>query len=498
MATFYVDFVNGNDANNGLGPDASHATNKPWKTVGKAVGAAGMASGDTAYFAPGSFREVITLTLTPAAETLLIGDPQNLQGFKTAAGVLVPPGPVIWTAFTTNDKTAPSGSTLITMNGKSFYTFRNLMFVGGTNTNGIFSAAASSTNITFTDCIFHNISTSGGNCGTCTSAFSVVLHWLFDRCIFSISGGVVFAPATGVGADWDLDVVFRNCWRNGFQSSAWITLTASGASANKPGGIIIRNCSQMGAGAMLQVSNANGSTTIPCQVLNSLIFASAVTALNANALGQITENYNLIVNAGTPRTNVAVGANSISNGSYAPLVSFGYEMKWGSRLRFPGAPMPGSPILGFGNDGSAPAVDVTNRPRPAGGNSALTAVGANERGNTFTKETTTVYSGTSAISFTGPAYQDFEIPVVANVLATLSVRCRRDGTYAGTNPGMYIVNGEGCGVADTSVTDAGGANAWNLITLSFTPTSDGIVTVRLRSLDTNGGGGAFFDAFQVG
>ena len=47
MTTYYVDFVNGLDANNGLGPDASDGTNKPWKTITKLLGAAGMASGDT-------------------------------------------------------------------------------------------------------------------------------------------------------------------------------------------------------------------------------------------------------------------------------------------------------------------------------------------------------------------------------------------------------------------------------------------------------------------
>lgn len=33
MAIYYVDVVSGNDANNGLGPDVNHATNKPWKTL---------------------------------------------------------------------------------------------------------------------------------------------------------------------------------------------------------------------------------------------------------------------------------------------------------------------------------------------------------------------------------------------------------------------------------------------------------------------------------
>lgn len=30
---YYLDYVNGSDSNNGLGPDASHATNKPWTSL---------------------------------------------------------------------------------------------------------------------------------------------------------------------------------------------------------------------------------------------------------------------------------------------------------------------------------------------------------------------------------------------------------------------------------------------------------------------------------
>ena len=53
MTVYYVDFVNGLDANNGLGPDASHGSNKPWKTIAKLLGAAGMASGDTTTMSDG-------------------------------------------------------------------------------------------------------------------------------------------------------------------------------------------------------------------------------------------------------------------------------------------------------------------------------------------------------------------------------------------------------------------------------------------------------------
>jgi hypothetical protein len=47
MATYYVSNSGGSDSNNGLGPDASDATNKPWLTIGKALGASGISSGDT-------------------------------------------------------------------------------------------------------------------------------------------------------------------------------------------------------------------------------------------------------------------------------------------------------------------------------------------------------------------------------------------------------------------------------------------------------------------
>ena len=122
MTTYYVDFINGLDANNGLGPDASHATNKPWKTIAKLLGAAGMASGDTAYLSPaGPFREVVTIAMTSAAsETAIIGDPGNAQGFNTSGGVLVTPADVIWTAYTTNDTTAPSATILLTLRGATF------------------------------------------------------------------------------------------------------------------------------------------------------------------------------------------------------------------------------------------------------------------------------------------------------------------------------------------------------------------------------------------
>ena len=65
MATYYISNW-GSDSNNGLGPDPTHASNKPWLTIAKALGAAGIASGDTVYLCPGTYRELVTVNMTSA------------------------------------------------------------------------------------------------------------------------------------------------------------------------------------------------------------------------------------------------------------------------------------------------------------------------------------------------------------------------------------------------------------------------------------------------
>lgn len=99
MTTYYIS-TEGSDSNNGLGPDASDATNKPWLTVGKALGASGISSGDTVYIGPGVYREEVSVAMTaPTGETFVIGDPGNAQGFKDSSGNLLSAGDVRLTAY---------------------------------------------------------------------------------------------------------------------------------------------------------------------------------------------------------------------------------------------------------------------------------------------------------------------------------------------------------------------------------------------------------------
>lgn len=498
MATYYVDYVNGSDANNGLGPDASAVTNKPWKTITKLLGAAGMVSGDTAYLSPaGPFRETVSIAMTsPVAETKIIGDHANARGFKTSGGALVASGPIIVTAYTTNDKTAPSSSAVLNLNGKSFLTFQNIFFVGGPNTV-IAANTATSTNINFYDCAI--IPSSGRSSITATCAFNTPFNWVIDRCfIFGHGNGSVTISlilATGVGADYDVNFIVQNSYMWGYGG---FQILGSGASANKGGGVKFRNSFYYGLATFFNAGGGSGgtSTTIPCVVSNSLMFIVGGSAcLSASVSGQITEDYN-IIQASTARSNVTAGTHSIADFSYAPLFHFGQERIWGGLLRLFGEPMANSPHLAFGNDGSQTSYDNRNNPRPAGGTSASPGIGPLERSNTFARETSTVHTGSNAISTTGPAYQDFLVPVdVAST--TLGLYVRWDATYAGTKPQIQVLSGEECGVSTATATAVGSSDTWEQLTLNFTPTSKGIITLRVISNDTNGGGKCFADSFSV-
>lgn len=497
MTTYYVS-PSGSDSNNGLGPDASHASNKPWLTIGKALGAAGIASGDTVYIAPGVYREAVTVSMTSAtAETSVIGDPANAQGFKNGSGVLLDPGQVQWTAYTTNDTTSPSGSSTLNVNGRDYLTFRNILFVGsfsGTS-SCVLANTSHSTNITFRDCAFVNARFSGAfilYAGLADTAS----NWLIDRCYFfgGLSGSAVTVVVpTSASADYDLNFVVQNCVA--VIQAIFVSVEPSGAGAFKGGGVDVYNCSANCDGLM-RTTGANISTSIPCTAYNNLAVCGAGTSLNANTSGQIVEDYNRLASL-TPRTNVTTGSNSVSDTSHALLVSFGQENIFGAQLRPYLSPWTSSPLLGRGNQSVGISVDILNRARPSGGGSTSYAWGAYERHDTAARETSTVRTGSNAINITGPGDHDFYVPVSA-ASTTITVYARYDSSHATTNkPQMQVLNGEECGVSTATVTMTQGVDTWELLSLNFTPTRSGIVTVRLISRSAAGSGKAFFDDFGV-
>jgi hypothetical protein len=295
---------------------------------------------------------------------------------------------------------------------------------------------------------------------------------------------------TGGASDYDTNFVVSNTEFCAGAAAA-VGVTNGNTSTGKGGGVRLRNVTRFAAANLMSTAASQNSTVFPCYVNDCFIFVGVGTALNAGTSGQIIEDYN-IIHASTPRTNVSIGAHSISDGSYAPLVHFGQERIWGALLRPFGEPMAGSPLLGFGNDGAQTAYDLYNRPRPAGGGALpVPAAGALERGNTPAQATSPAPpSGTHDWQFTGPGYQDFLLPV-SNAATTIAISVQRDTAYSAppgaTLPAMLILANGTLGVAAQTVVDTGAASQWNTLTsAAFTPSGYGWVTVRIASYDGSG------------
>ena len=471
----------GLDSNGGTSPiDA-------WLTIGKALTT--VASNTLVYVGAGVYREVVTVTITPTQEVAILGD---VDGSKTGdAGI------VQWTAYTTNDKTAPSATALLNLNGKSNLTFSGIFFMGGAAAM-ILASTQTSQNITFRDC---SLFTQNQRITTVTCAANTPLNWTFDRCYLSTTGigaaSIFITLSRSVTADYDANFTVKNCV---FLASALpVEVLSGGAGTLKGGGVRIYNTTafSISSSQFLWVADANISSTIPCVVMNCfLVSASAGSILQANMVGQIVEDYNILV-AASARTNVTIGPHTIADGSYSPLYHFGQELQAGMFGRPFGEPMSGSPLLNFGNDGNQSTTDGLNRPRPTGSTTALPAVGALERSNVFVKQTGTVHTGANAISATGPAYQDFLIPVDTTA-TTVSVFAQYNATYTGPRPKLQLLPNPEIGVTALEAVMVGPSGAWEQLTLApFTATANGIVTVRVLSSDLNGGGTAYFDSFAV-
>jgi hypothetical protein len=341
----------GNDGNAGTSAGAA------WLTLSKALGAAGIASGDTVYIGAGTYRETVTVAMTTAvAETRIIGD---VNGINTGDA-----GEVIWTAYTTNDTTAPAATALLTLAGRDFLTFEDTTFVGGNTDPSVIDAyTAHSRSITFRRCVMLPGTAAGPLIGFVSTA-NEASTWVIEQCSFlqSYSYAMLFSLTTSASADYDSNIQIRNCVVYG-GGDQFLHVLGGGGNSFKGGGVDIINCTIL-CGEILRVSNANISTSIPCTVYNSICVNGTANALVANTSGQIIENYNILV-APTPRSNVTAGANSIANLSRATIMDIGQS--WLVARRNPrviGTPSTSSPLLAYGDKAVAPSTDFHAKTRP--------------------------------------------------------------------------------------------------------------------------------------
>ena len=302
MATYYVR-TDGSDSNAGTGP----ATNQAWQTITKAIGATGIAPGDTLYIAPGVYRGAFTAAFTnPTSEgqrILIAGNPTASQFSGVTAG------PVIITNY--SDNVTSSGLTLSIT--KNFITLTDLCIYGRQIAgNPVFGLVANFESSAFivTRCYF---GTQASNADVYTILFTITAGGIGPQITNSIFEnlycGVFGATHSGT---WDTATLIRNCIVTSLNTSSvtGVGIRLGGYTSGQTGGIKIINCTVNAVSCVLIPSGANLSTTYPSIVQNC--FLSGVTGISSPVNnGQITQSYN-VINAATTLSNVASSATTLT------------------------------------------------------------------------------------------------------------------------------------------------------------------------------------------
>lgn len=380
MTTYYVR-KSGSDGNNGLTPATA------FLTIGKLIGAAGvMVTGDVGYVGAGIYREQITVTPTFTATTQVFGD---VDGAQTGDA-----GEVRLTAYLVGDVGTGTGTPL-NWSSKNFLQISGIVYQALGN-------VACITNFSGHDCSITDSAffwTGGGGAITGTLPVDTNSANVIDRCYFFGFGAsaISLTLPTSTVADYNANVLIRNCMSLIVSGSGnnFVDIASSGANAFFGGGIVVQNCSSF-AGSVMRTIGTTLSTTFPCKVFDSLCYVSA-TAIVAGAAGQILEDGNVLV-CNTARTNVTAGVHSVAGTTTSAMISMGHERIWGEEpLPFGYLHASGSPIGSWGSYGTPAAVDIMNRPRPAGQSRRLTA-GIFSSATALTATDSTATWGTNAFS----------------------------------------------------------------------------------------------------
>jgi hypothetical protein len=481
MTTYYVRKT-GDDDNAGTSPATA------WATIGQALGASGISSGDTVYIGAGVYRECVTVGMVSAtAETFVIGD---VDGSKTGDA-----GEVIWTAFLNGDDTSPSGDATLTFDVHDHLTFERITIIAGDGAT-LDAWTTTSQYITFTDCAIFAM---GDEWLYFQTDSNVQAHWMLDRCVLVsyIGSGMDIVSSGILDADFDLDFTFRNCLLL-LSTGGSNTINVSGQAAGGyyPGGLSILNCTFVGG--YNQVTVNGWSSTYPVNIYNCIFLSPRNKHISAEASGMVSQDYNYFARTDDLGCeNITPGAHNKGWTDICPLLHVGQEIFAGKMLRPFLSPVDGSPLLGFGNQAGGPTVDFLNRPRPAGGGSTDNAIGYLERHDTAIREDTTA-DVTPGIKIVGPGDHDFMIPVDATA-TTISVKARYDTDHGTTNkPQAVLLTNAAIGVTAQTLTMTAAADTWETLTFTpQTPSAKGVVTVRLISRAEAATGKAFFDTFGI-
>lgn len=493
MTTYYVSGTYGTNANNGLGPDASNAANKPWATLGKALKTGTpVLPGDVIYVAPGYCWEGGTLTTiagcsSSASPTQIIGDPLNAQGFKDGSGVRVAPG-LAWvttrTAADGLDGPITSTQPLLSLynNNTAGLQFRSLVLECTTaNTGGLFVLILTGNNNTLVEqCRLIGFTAFAlGNNGAATAG----LNWTMRRCVCSVSYGLlgINNNAAAATADADLNILVEDNLIFGRGTADGSGLSSSGG--NLAGGVRFKGNTVVSNGqASRAIATAAGqvSTVVPVTIEGNLFIGCSIQAGTA---GQIVDNgYNRFQGYLSANVNFTLAATSKVN--VAPnfvlpdLVGYGLELPRNDLFGWTDAATAAQKYSAWGYTGT----DLRGKTTRPWGSGA--SIGCWELGQKAQDTSSAVTGGgANSMKMTGAGEFSFFMPV--DITTTAIGVTILFGSYGGTNyPQLIVVANPALGIMSDVVASATSA-AQQVLSAAIAPTAQGVVEVRLVSRSTS-------------
>lgn len=389
MPTYYVR-NDGSDANTGLGPGRLQA----WQTIQKALGAAGISSGDTVYIAPGRYNETLTVAMISATvQTNILGDPTCSQ-FSD-----ITPGVVRITSTAADNAQVNYSGTALTATSKNFLTFRKLLFE---NWNTGFSATTC-TNWIVDQCAFICWS----NVGTIGSPNNVALNFIFTDnivlCRTAVGSVILQVTHAGSSAIESNTVIANNYFTGGGNANG----AGNGAiflTGYTPANTLVFNNTFHQVHRCLEVSGVTDAT-LQAKYYNNYAQQITFNYCQANIANAIYADYNKssMIQGGYVNNaiNTAVGSNNVICN---PTLSHGMERLFGLGVNDWYAPRLGSNLISSGTPNSL-SVGVTagSAEIPLGGN--VYVVGDKIQflttlGNIVGLQTYTVATVTGTTSFT--------------------------------------------------------------------------------------------------
>jgi hypothetical protein len=354
MATYYIR-PDGSNSNSGTGS----GTGSAWATIGKALATGStVVGGDTVYVAPGTYREAITVGISPSSNVNITADPKALQFSGMTAG------PVIWSGFnnaTNPDDSNPTG-TPCNLGTNGNWTFTDFV-VHGTNTgsNGnCFNSSTSASNITWLRCVLIAQSSSCIRCFPANNA--ATLNWVIDSCVFHTNGScfACIPTATGGSSTIDLGITIKNSIFYG-GGNACVALAATGTGSTF-GGFTIYNCVfYAGSYGFYATPSAALTTTYKAKIRNCLFTRQLSNCILESLSNFVDEDYNRIIDT-TARSVTTAGTNTKTAGILG--VDAGAGLIQGFAKYHPDMPQVAGILTGDGTATGAPTLDIFSYTRP--------------------------------------------------------------------------------------------------------------------------------------